>query len=334
MNFAQGSPERGNYELFPPLEHFVDGWLPVDGGHSLYWSESGNPDGIPVIFVHGGPGAGCSPAHRRFFDPGVWRIVMVDQRGSGRSVPIAATEDNDLAALVSDLERLREYRGIERWLVFGGSWGCTLGLAYGIAHPARCFGFVLRGVFLGTPSEIDWFLHGMGQFFPEAEEHFLAQVPADEKHDVLGSYISMLTDPSPDIHMPAAKAWTEYESRCSSIQPVLHDPRVTSNRFALAVARLEAHYFANQCFLAPNELLDGVSALHHLPCIIIQGRYDVVCPPRTASALHKRWPGSVLSIVADAGHSAMEAGTRAGLVWATETMAKIYTREPGLAELA
>jgi proline iminopeptidase len=206
--------------------------------------------------------------------------------------------------------------------VFGGSWGSTLALAYGQAHPARCTGFVLRGVFLGTLAEIDWFLHGMGRFFPDAPAEFLAPIPPGEREDMVAAYWSRLTDPDPVVHVPAARAWTLYESRCSALRARVGNGRLTSDRFAVSVARMEAHYFRHACFLAPDQLLAGVGALAHLPCVIVQGRYDLVCPPATAQRLAAVWPGAELEMIEDAGHSALEPGVRSALVRATERMAR------------
>lgn len=317
-------PYATNYrrELFPPIEPYAEGWLPVGDGHTLYWYECGNPKGKPAVFLHGGPGAGCIPAYRRFFDPDIWRVILVDQRGAGRSQPLAETDTNTTQDLVSDLEKLRIDRGVDEWLLFGGSWGSTLALAYGEAHPERCSGFVLRGVFLGTQAEIDWFMHGMGHFFPEAAQEFLAPIPPPERADLLASYHARLTDPDPAIHIPAARAWTLYESRCSALRSRTGDGRLTSDRFALSVARMEAHYFCHQCFLEPDQLLNNVGAISHLPCVIVQGRYDLVCPPVTAQRLAAAWPGADLVMIEDAGHSALEPGVRAALVRATEAMAR------------
>lgn len=308
-------------ELFPPIEPYAEGWLPVGDGHTLYWYECGNPNGMPAVFLHGGPGAGCVSAYRRFFDPDKWRLILVDQRGSGQSRPIAETRANTTQHLVQDLELLRRERGVEQWLVFGGSWGSTLALAYGIAHPRRCTGFVLRGVFLGSQAEIDWFMHGMGQFFPEAERNFLAPIPPPERGDLLNAYHARLTHIDPAVHLPVGRAWTLYESNCSALRSRLGNGHLTSDKFALSVARMEAHYFVNQCFLAPNELLKGIPLIKHLPCTIVQGRYDLVCPPVTAQKVAAAWPSAELEMIEDAGHSALEPGIRAALVRATERMA-------------
>ncbi len=288
----------------------------------MYWEEAGNPDGLPVLFLHGGPGAGCTPAYRRFFDPAAYRILLFDQRGAGRSTPSAETRDNSTQHLIRDIEALRRALGVDCWLVFGGSWGSTLALAYGEAHPERCLGFILRGVFLGRSREVDWFLHGMGRFFPEARRDFLAPIPEAERGPgLLAAYRRRLMDPDPRVHLPAARAWSRYESACSALRPGPVDiAAATGDRAALALARLEAHYFANRLFLRDNQLLDELDRIRGLPATIVQGRYDVVCPIATADELARAWPGADYVVAPEAGHSAMEYGVRAALVAATERM--------------
>jgi proline iminopeptidase len=301
------------------VEPVAGGLMPLDGLHSMYWEECGNPRGIPVVFLHGGPGAGCAPTYRRFFDPAVYRIILYDQRGAGRSQPACELRANTTQDLVDDMERLRKHRRIDQWLLFGGSWGSTLALAYGQAHPERCLGFILRGIFLGRRSEVDWFLHSMGTFFPEAERGFLAPIPPEQRGaQLLDAYYRRLLDPDPSIHMPAARAWCRYESACSTLRPnpaVLSAP--DSERSALALARIEAHYFVNNLFLEKDQLLRGLPAIAHLPATIVQGRYDMVCPIISADALARAWPGCDYRVVDDAGHSAMEPGIRAALSAAT-----------------
>lgn len=307
------------HRLFPPIEPHATGRLAVDPPHSLYWEESGNPRGIPVVFLHGGPGAGTSPMHRRFFDPAAYRIVLFDQRGCGRSTPTAEIAGNTTQALVGDMEALRESLGIGRWLVFGGSWGSSLGLAYAQTHRERCLGLILRGVFLCTSAEIDWFMTGMGRFFPEAAARFLDHLPSAERADPLGAYLARLNHPDPAVHGPAAEAWCRYEAECSTLKP---DPALVDafvgGGAALSLARLEAHYFANALFLEEGALLRGAGRLAGLTGHIVQGRYDVVCPPSAALALARAWPGATLEMIADAGHSATEPGIAAALVAATE----------------
>ena len=264
-------------EIYPPLEPFSAGRLALDRIHTMYWEESGNPHGVPVVFLHGGPGAGSAPNHRRFFDPAHYRIVIYDQRGAGRSTPLGEVRENTTPLLIADIERLRQHLGIEQWLVFGGSWGSTLALAYGEAHPARCLGFVLRGIFLCRPSEIDWFLYGLRNIFPEAWQKFTAQLPASEHGDLLSAYYQRLMDPDPAVHMPAARAWGVYEGSCSTLLPspdtVAH---FASDVVALGLARMEAHYFRHDIFLPTNSLLDDIGRIRHIPAVIVQGRYDAV----------------------------------------------------------
>lgn len=308
-------------ELFPEITPFETGVLPLDGEHVMYWEQSGTPDGAPVLFLHGGPGVGTTPTHRRFFDPGHYRIVLFDQRGAGKSTPVASIVDNTTGHLIADIERLRQALNIEQWLVFGGSWGSTLGLAYAQAHTGRCRGLILRGIFLCSAEEVDWFLYGMGRFFPEAWRNFTAAVPAAERDDLLAAYRRRLEDSDPKVHVPAARAWAAYEATCSTLRPngdavaAMSDPAG-----ALALARLEAHYLAHHAFLENGGLLANMDAIRHLPGVIVQGRYDMVCPPATASRLAEAWPGARLEIIADAGHSALEPGIRVALLKATETM--------------
>lgn len=310
-------------DLFPELEPYVTGMLPVDNDHVLYWEQAGTPSGYPVVFLHGGPGAGAAPSHRRFFDPRHYRIIIFDQRGCGRSLPHASILNNTTDSLVADMETLRTKLGIEKWLLFGGSWGSTLALAYAIRFPERCAGLILRGIFLGTRREIDWFLYGMGTFFPEAWRAFDEFLPPEERHDLLGSYYRRLIDPDPAVHLPAASVWSRYETACSNLLPrsdeVAHAGSIADTH-ALALARIEAHFFVNNAFVGNDELVGGVGRIRHLPATIVQGRYDMVCPIVTADRIARAWPEAKYVIVADAGHSAMEPGIRAALVRATESM--------------
>lgn len=308
-------------DLFPEIPFRRSGFLDVGDGHRLYWEESGNPAGTPVVFLHGGPGSGTSPAQRRFFDPKAWRIVLFDQRGAGRSTPHASVTANTTPHLVADIERLREHLRVDRWMVFGGSWGSTLALAYGQAHPRRCLGFMLRGVFLGRPSEVEWFLSGVRLLYPDAWRRFAEFLPAAERGDLLSGYCARLFDPDPAVHTPAARSWSRYEAACSALVP---DPRqlleMENDQHSLSLARIEAHYFANRMFLPPEGLLAGMHRLAGHPAIIVQGRYDVICPMATADALARIWGGSEFVVVPDAGHAAMEPGIRRALVRATERM--------------
>lgn len=307
-------------DLYPKIEPYDRGMLDVGDGHRLYYEQSGNPQGVPVVFLHGGPGAGSNPAHRRFFDPDFYRIVVFDQRGAGRSRPFASILHNTTDHLVEDTEKLRRHLNIQTWLVFGGSWGSTLALVYALRHSDRCRGLVLRGIFLGSGSELDWFLYGMQAVFPEAWRRFAEYIPVNEQGALLRAYHTRLIDPSPDVHMPAAAYWAGYETSCSNLlaSPSEAPPQASSG--ALSLARIEAHYFINDVFIGDTEILDGVAGLRHLPCAVVQGRYDMVCPIRTADALVRAWPEIDYRIVPDAGHSAMEPGIRSQLVRATESM--------------
>lgn len=303
--------------LYPPIEPARTGMLQVDDLHSLYWEESGNPDGVPVVLLHGGPGSGTSPQHRQFFDPAHYRIILFDQRGAGRSTPLGETRHNTTALLVGDLEQLRMMLDVDRWVVFGGSWGSTLALAYAQAHPQRCRGLLLRGVFLCSADEIHWFLHGMGLFFPQASADFSELLDAQERDNLLSAYGRRLFGDDAAVRLQAARAWNQYESRCLHLLPHVDEASdAEADAHALAVARLEAHYFLHGGFLEPEQLLRGVGRLAGIPALIVQGRYDVICPPATAWRLHQAWPGSQLQFVDDAGHAAFEPGIEAALVGA------------------
>jgi proline iminopeptidase len=311
--------------LYPPLEPYQFGHLDVGDGQQMYWEQSGNPDGKPVVFLHGGPGGGTDPAQRQFFDPQVYRIVLLDQRGCGRSTPhVADGADlsvNTTGRLLGDVELLRAHLGIDRWQVFGGSWGSTLALAYAQKHPDRVTELVLRGIFLLRRSEIDWYYNGgAGHLFPELWEEFLAPVPEPERGgDLVEAYHRLLQSDDPDVATRAAVAWSTWEGATSSLLPKPERVVETSQpRFALAFARIENHYFHNRGFLDEGQLLRDAAALDGIPGVIVQGRYDVVCPATSAWALHRAWPDSRLEIVDDAGHSAMEPGIVHHLVEATD----------------
>jgi proline iminopeptidase len=307
--------------LYPACAPHASGMLALDGRHTMYWEECGNPSGVPLLFIHGGPGAGSLPHHRRFYDPACWRIVLYDQRGAGRSTPVADVVDNTTPHLVDDIERLRRHLCIERWVLFGGSWGSTLALAYAQAHPARVLGLVLRGVFLATRPEVEWFIDGMQRVFPEAWREFTSFLPPAERGDALAHYHRRLINADPRIHGPAARAWDRYESTCSTLLPKPEGSgRIDGSIGALAIARIEAHYFVHDSFLAPRQILDHVPRIRHLPCTIVQGRYDIICPPVSADALARAWPEAEYIVVPDAGHSVREPGTTRELVAAVRRM--------------
>ena len=311
-------PESG---LYPECAPRTSGMLALDARHTMYYEECGNAHGVPLLFIHGGPGGGSLPHHRRFYDPAFWRIVLYDQRGAGRSTPIADLTDNTTQHLVADIERLRAHLGIDRWLLFGGSWGSTLALVYAQTHPERVLGLVLRGVFLASSGEVDWFIDGMQRFFPEPWREFTHFLPPVERNDVLASYYRRLTDPDPRVHAPAALSWDRYESTCSTLLPKPPGAiRPEGDTGALAIARIEAHYFVHDSFLARNQILDRIARIRHLPCTIVQGRYDVICPPVAADSLARAWPEAELIVVPDAGHSVREPGTTRDLVAAVQRM--------------
>ena len=301
--------------LFPPIEPYDSGTLSVEPPHRLYWEQCGNPTGVPVIFLHGGPGAGAAAVHRRFFDPTHFRVVVLDQRGAGRSRPLGEIANNATDRLIGDLETLRRHLGIARWHVFGGSWGSTLALAYAQSNPDRCLSLTLRGIFLMRRQEIDWFLYGMRAIFPEAWGTFAGFLPEAERSDLLEGYYRRLIDPDPAVHMPAARSWSVYEGACSTLLPSPETVAAASeDTHALGLARIEAHYFRNNLFDPEDRLLRELHRVRHIPAAIIQGRYDIVCPTVTADDLRRRWPEAQYAVVPNAGHSAMEPGIRAALV--------------------
>ena len=314
--------EASTTTLYPPISPYASGMLETGSVHRLYWETSGNPDGIPVLFVHGGPGSGTSPSQRRFFDPARYRIVLFDQRGSGRSTPYGELADNTTPHLIADMEALRRELGIESWLVFGGSWGSTLALAYAEAHPERCRGLVLRGIFLCRKSEIDWFLYGIRALFPEAQRELAEFIPENERDDLLTAYHRRLTTPDPSVHQPAAYRWATFEASCSTLLP---SPELVSafgdDKKALSLARIEAHYFVNNIFLPDNSLLANVDRIRAIPAVIVQGRYDAVCPIVSADELARAWPEARYVIVPDAGHSAFEPGIARELIAACDRFA-------------
>ena len=308
--------------LYPQTEYYARHSLTVAEPHILHVEEYGHPAGVPVVFLHGGPGAGCEPWHTGFFDPSRYRVVLLDQRGAGRSTPHASLQDNTTANLVADLETLRDYLGIDAWVVFGGSWGSTLGLAYAEAHPERVLGLILRGIFLCRTQEIDWFYRrGASRLFPDYWQDFVAAIPEAERDDLVKAYYQRLAGDNELARMAAAKAWSLWEGRTATL---LSNPAVEEHfanpYVALALARIECHYFVHDSFLEPNQLLREAGRLKDIPGVIVHGRYDVICPLENAWELHRAWPGSELRIIADAGHSAAEPGNMDALIEATDAM--------------
>jgi len=310
--------------LYPEIEPIRQWRLAVDKPHELYIEECGNPDGIPVLFLHGGPGAGCVSYHRRFFDPAVYRIILFDQRGAGQSTPHAELEANTSQALVADIEAIREKLAIEQWLIFGGSWGSTLALLYAQAHSSRVSGLILRGIFLCRPEDIQWFYqHGASRIFPEYWEQYLAPVPEVERDDMVSAYYRLLTSDDEPTRLEAARAWSLWEGHTISLLPCKETEQTfAAAKFALAMARIECHYFMNQSFLEDNQILNNIDKIADIPAIIVHGRYDVVCPVDQAFALHAAWPQAELQVIANAGHAASEPGIIDALVSATRDMAR------------
>ena len=321
------SRTRQRDTLYLPLEPYRTGYLAVGGGHRIYYEESGNPRGKPAVFLHGGPGGGTEPKMRRFFDPKKYRIVLFDQRGCGRSRPHGSLTENTTWHLVRDIEALRVHLMIERWLVFGGSWGSTLALAYAQAHPTRVTELVLRGIFLGRRSELDWFYQnaqGAGSLYPEYWETYLDPIPKAERGRLMQAYYRRLTSANKRTALRAARAWSIWEGVTSHLRMSAEEVGKAGRApYATALARIECHYFVNRCFLRrERQLLDDVTRIRKIPAIIVQGRYDIICPMRSAWELHRAWPGSELRVVDDAGHSAFEPGIARELVRATDRFSK------------
>ncbi len=310
--------------LYDEIDPYDIGHLQVSDVHHLYYEQSGNPNGKPVVFLHGGPGAGLIPEYRRFFDPEAYRVILFEQRGSGRSLPHASLEDNTTWHLVADIEKLRNHFGVEQWLVFGGSWGSTLSLAYAETHPERVRGLVLRGIFLGRPGEIRWFYeagHGASAIFPETWEQYLQLIPETERGDMIAAYYRRLTSDDYSVRLEAAEAWSLWEASALKLLP---DPKLieefTEPEMAIALARIECHYFANNCFFdTDNYLIENVDRIRHIPAVIVHGRYDMVCPFTNAWDLHRAWPEASLEIIPNAGHAASEPGITDALVRATDS---------------
>ncbi len=319
-------PSEGRRGFYPPLEPYAQGVLEVGHGHRIHWEQCGNPDGIPVVFLHGGPGGGCSPMQRRLFDPRAWRILLFDQRGCGRSTPHAGLDHNTTWDLVADIERLREMTQTQRWLVFGGSWGSTLALAYAQRHPERATGLILRGIFTLRRAELLWYYQeGASWIFPDKWERFLAPIPADERHDLIAAYRRRLTGADARAQIEAARAWSLWEGETLTLRPSAEiAAQHGDDRYALAFARIENHYFAHGAWLEEGQLLRDVHRIAHLPGVIVQGRYDVATPARSAWDLHRAWPSASFHLIDDAGHATTEPGILDALVRATDGFARSH----------
>ncbi|OGT29703.1 MAG: prolyl aminopeptidase [Gammaproteobacteria bacterium RIFCSPHIGHO2_12_FULL_35_23] len=313
--------------FYPSIKPFHTLMLKVDSLHTIYVEQCGNPQGLPILFVHGGPGSGCSESDRCFFDPELYHIILFDQRGAGRSLPYACLEHNTTQDLVADMEKIRLELGIDNWIIFGGSWGSTLSLAYAQAHPDKTCALIVRGIFLGTRPEINWLYYkpGADWFFPEFYENFLAPLADRDlnKTDIIEAYYQLLTSEDEIKRLNAAKAWSIWEAQTATLDPNNNKLELFSSpHFALSFARIECHYFTNNCFFTTNQLLHNMDKIAHLPGIIIQGRYDMICPPKHAWLLHKAWPESELFLIRDAGHASSEPGIIDGLIRATQRFAK------------
>jgi len=313
--------------LYLPITPYHQGRLPVSPLHTLYFEQVGNPEGQPAVFLHGGPGHGLEPSYRQYFNPKWWRVVLFDQRGCGQSTPHAELRENTTWDLVADLERLREYLGIERWLIFGGSWGSTLALAYSQTYPERCTGLILRGIFLLRRQEIHWFYQaGAHYIFPDAWESYLAPIPPEERHDLLQAYHRRLNSEDPATRLTAARAWSVWEASTLKLEPdQALIKKFADPTFAEAFARIENHYFSHGGFFATDDqLLQNVSRIRHLPAVIVQGRYDIVCPFVSAWELHRAWPEAEFVVVPNAGHSVAEPGILTALLEATDRFAQRF----------
>jgi len=313
-------------DLYPAIEPYNQGKLKVSDLHTIHYEESGNPQGKPVIFLHGGPGGGIVPMYRQYFDPQQWRIIIFDQRGCGQSTPYAELRDNTTWDLVQDIERLRQKLEIDKWVVFGGSWGSTLALAYAQTHPERCKGLILRGIFLLRASEICWFYQaGANHIYPDAWEEYLKPIPLEERDDLLAAYHKRLTSEDPTIRLEAARAWSVWEASTSKLIPSkVSQASFARTEFAEAFARIECHYFVNRGFFArENQLLENIEKIHHLPGVIVQGRYDVVCPMISAWELHQAWSTAEFIVIDDAGHSVSEPGIKNALIQASDRFAAL-----------
>ncbi len=315
--------QNTTYNLYPETDAFENKMLKVDDLHEIYYEVCGNPDGEPVVFLHGGPGSGCNPAQRRFFDPAHYRIILIDQRGCGHSKPLGSISNNTTDDLVNDIDLIRQDLGISQWLVFGGSWGSTLALAYALEHTSYVKGLILRGIFLSRPSELNWFLGEVKTFFPEHWDTLCDFLPEEERSNVLKAYQQLIFSEDTNISIPAAIKWNAFESSIMTLLPRPAGNNEINGLVELARARVQIHYIQHHCFIGNRDLLAEANLkLSHIPTIIVQGRYDMVCPPTTAWELKRAMPHAELYMIEDAGHSAMEAGTTSALVGATEQFKK------------
>ncbi len=311
--------------LYPEIEPYKTGMMDTGDGHSVYYEFCGNPQGLPAVFLHGGPGAGCAPSHRRLFDPEKYNVLLFDQRGCGRSLPHASLENNTTWHLVEDIEKLRHLMGVEKWLVFGGSWGSTLALAYSERHPHCVSALILRGIFTLRRFELEWYYQwGASIFFPEKWERFLAPVKAAQGTDMITAYNKLLTDDDEQIRLAAARVWSVWEGETTTLLPdVANSAHFADAHFALAFARIENHYFTHGGWLEEGQLIADAPRLKDIPGVIVQGRYDMACPPITAYELHTAWPSSTLHMIEDAGHSAYEPGIVHQLINASDRLAML-----------
>ena len=313
-------------DLYPPIEPYNQGKLKVSELHTIHYEESGNPQGKPVVFLHGGPGGGIVPMYRQYFNPQQWRIVIFAQRGCGQSTPYAELRENTTWDLVSDIEKLRKHLNIERWVVFGGSWGSALALAYSQTHPDSCKGLILRGIFMLRPSEIRWFYQeGASNIYPDAWQEYLKPIPPEERNDLLSAFYQRLIGEDSQVRLEAARAWSVWEASTSKLIPSsLSKERFGMAEFAEAFARIECHYFVNKGFFSTeNQLLENIERIRHLPGVIVQGRYDVVCPMITAWELHQAWPEAEFIVIPDAGHSVSEPGIKDALIQASDRFTEL-----------
>ncbi|HEU4839388.1 MAG TPA: prolyl aminopeptidase [Micavibrio sp.] len=306
-------------DFFPERTPYSSAFLPVGNGHEIYWEQSGNPDGVPILLLHGGPGGGTSPVQRRFFDPDHYRIILFDQRGAGRSSPFGSVEHNSRELLIGDIERLRKHLSVDQWHVFGGSWGSTLALSYAARYPERCLGLILSGIFLMEREEIEWFFYGIKSFFPEAWEQFAGHIPASERGDLLNAYYKRLFSSNLEAATEAAIHWCLYESACASLIPNYETITTPQQKSAvLSIARIECHYFKHEVIAPQDSLLKQVGRFRAIPSVIVNGRYDMLCPIRTAHKLHLAWPEADYVVVPDGGHSEQDPAIRSRLIEATE----------------